>query len=56
MLDRAMKGHLTRVTVQPARYSSFDPDRWWETRAGTRAEIIELQRLLLDFVLHPISL
>jgi uncharacterized SAM-binding protein YcdF (DUF218 family) len=34
VLDRVMKGHPTRVTVQPARYSSFDPDRWWETRGG----------------------
>jgi hypothetical protein len=55
VLDRAMKGHLTRVTVQPARYSNFDPDVWWKTRAGIRTEIIELQKLLLDFVLHPIS-
>ena len=35
VLDRAMKGHPTRATVQPARYSSFDPDRWWETRAAS---------------------
>jgi hypothetical protein len=55
VLDRDMKGHLTRVTVQPARYSSFDPDRWWETRSGARIEINELQKLLLDVVLHPIS-
>ena len=34
VLDRVMKGHSTRVTVQPARYSNFDPDRWWETRGG----------------------
>ena len=54
VLDRAMKGHLTRVTIHSARYSSFDPDRWWETRSGTRAEIIELQKLLLDVVLNPI--
>jgi hypothetical protein len=50
-----MKGHPTRVTVQPARYSNFDPDRWWETRGGVRTEIIELQKLLRDVVLHPIS-
>ena len=31
-----MKGHPTHVTVQPARYSIFDPDRWWETRGGIR--------------------
>lgn len=53
VLDRAMKGHPTRVMVQPARYSSFDPDRWWETRGGIRTEIIELQKLLLDILLHP---
>src|SRR6202045_926789 len=55
VLDRVMRGHPTRVTVQPSRYSSFDPDRWWETRGGVRTEIIELQKLLLDFVLHPMS-
>jgi hypothetical protein len=55
VLDRAMKGHSTRVTVQPARYSNFDPDRWWETRGGIRTEIFELQKLALDIVLHPIS-
>jgi hypothetical protein len=55
VLDRAMKGHLSRVTVQPARYSSFDPDRWWETRGGTRIEIVELQKLVFDVILHPMS-
>jgi hypothetical protein len=55
VLDRVMEGHPTRVTVRSARYSSFDPDRWWETRGGVRTEIVELQKLLLDFVLHPVS-
>jgi hypothetical protein len=55
VLDRVMKGHATRVTVQPARYSSFDPDRWWNTRNGVRTEIVELQKLMLEVVLHPIS-
>jgi hypothetical protein len=55
VLDRVMKGQPTRVTVQPARYSSFDPDRWWETRVGVRTEIVELQKLVLDVVLHPMS-
>ncbi len=55
VLDRVMKGHPTRVTVQAARYTPFDPDRWWETRRGVRAEIVELQKLLLDVVLHPLS-
>ena len=55
VLDRVMKGHPTRVTVQPAPYSSFDPDQWWETRDGVRTEIFELQKLLLDVALHPMS-
>ena len=55
VLDRATKGHPTHVAVQAARYSSFDPDQWWETRSGTRREIKELQKLLLDIVLHPTS-
>ena len=55
LLDRDMKGHPTNFTVQAARYSSFDPDRWWETRSGVRTEFVELQKLLLDVVLHPMS-
>jgi hypothetical protein len=55
VLDRVMKSHPTRVTVRPARYSSFDPNRWWETRRGVRIEIVELEKLLLDVVLHPMS-
>ena len=55
VLDRAMKGHPTHVTVRTAHYSNFDPDRWWETRAGVRTEIIELQKLVLEVVLHPLS-
>ena len=35
--------------------ASFHPDRWWDTRGGIRTEIIELRKLLLDLVLHPMS-
>jgi hypothetical protein len=55
ILDRTMKGHSTRVSVRAASHSNFDPDRWWETRGGVRIEIIELQKLLLDVTLHPMS-
>jgi hypothetical protein len=54
MLDRVMKSHPTRVAVRSEHYSTFDPDRWWKTREGVRTEIIELQKLILEVVLHPI--
>jgi hypothetical protein len=53
VLDRSMKGHPTHVMVQPEHYSSFDPERWWESRTGIRTEIIELQKLGLDIIRHP---
>jgi hypothetical protein len=56
LLHRVMKGHPARVTVRSEHYSGFDPDRWWETRDGARKVIIELQKLVLDIVLHPISI
>jgi hypothetical protein len=55
VIARVMKGHSTTVIVQPTRYSSFDPDRWWKTRDGIRAEIAEFEKLALEVVLHPIS-
>jgi len=44
-----------RMTIRMTRYSQFDPDRWWETRAGSRILIIEFQKLVLDLALHPLS-
>jgi hypothetical protein len=56
VLNRAMKSDgRIRVFVRPSRYSNFDPDTWWHSRSGIRTEIVELQKLLLDFVGHPIS-
>jgi hypothetical protein len=55
VLDRLMRGHPTRVSVRAERYSAFDPDRWWQTRDGTRAELVEFEKLVLDVALHPFS-
>ncbi len=55
VLDRAMKGHPADVRMRAARHSGFDPDQWWKTRGGVRTEIVELQKLLLDLALHPVS-
>jgi hypothetical protein len=54
VLRRGMKGYGTRVIVRPARHSTFEPDAWWQTRGGIRIQVIELQKLILDVVLHPV--
>jgi uncharacterized SAM-binding protein YcdF (DUF218 family) len=53
--NRAVEGHDIKVSVRVTRYSPFNPDRWWQTRDGTRTGIIELQKLLLDILIHPMS-
>ena len=55
ILRRSLHGHHISITLQNSRYSLFDPDGWWKTRAGVRAGIFELEKLLLDFVRHPFS-
>lgn len=55
VLHRSFAGYPTKVTIRSARYSSFDPDRWWHTREGIRIEIVELQKLLFDLARHPLS-
>jgi hypothetical protein len=54
-LHRAMKGRSTVVLVRPAYHSEFDPDNWWRKRGGIRTEIVELEKLMLDVLLHPLS-
>ena len=54
-IDRSMKGHQTRITIRGSRYSTFDPDRWWETRDSVRTAIIEFQKLTLDLIMHPLQ-
>ena len=52
VVDRVIKGHATRVTVQPARYSSFDPDRWWETRSGRQRSLSSRSSCLIWFCIQ----
>ena len=54
VLRRAMKGSATAVMVRRSRYSEFDPDCWWRKRSDLRVGIIELEKLFLDVVRHPL--
>jgi len=55
VLHRAMRGTRTRIIVWYSHYSSFDPNSWWQTRNGVRIAIEEYQKLLLDFLSHPLG-
>ena len=55
VLTRSMRGHHTRIIVHCTPYSTYDPSRWWQSRDGTRTEIVEMEKLLLDIVRHPVS-
>jgi len=55
ILHRALRGNRIGITVIASPYSSFNPDSWWKTRAGTRTEIVESEKLLLDMIRHPFS-
>jgi hypothetical protein len=55
ILRRALRGSRIDIVVLSSPYSNFNPDTWWKTRAGTRTEIIELEKLILDVAFHPFS-
>ena len=55
MFNRTLEGGDIKIAVRVSRYSAFDADSWWQSRDGTRTGIIELQKLLLDLALHPVS-
>jgi len=52
VLRRSMRGSPVQVRVRPSRFSSFDPDSWWLTRAGMRTQLVETEKLLLDIATH----
>lgn len=56
VLQRSMSGYDISMAIRPSRYSAFDPDQWWRSRGGIRTGIVELQKLVLDFALHPVTL
>jgi len=55
VLHRALNGQSVTLIIRPSRYSKFNPENWWQTRENLKTGIIELQKLVIDYVLHPIS-
>lgn len=55
IMHRALEDKAVSALVVSARFSTYEPDRWWKTRTGVRTTVIELQKLLLDVVTHPFN-
>lgn len=55
VLRRSMAQCDANVSVRIARFSEFDPDHWFESRAGLRIGLVELEKLMLDILRHPLS-
>lgn len=55
VLRRAMKDRQTTVAIRCARFSSFSSERWWQNRGSARLGIVEMEKLLLDVMRHPLS-
>jgi hypothetical protein len=53
IMHRALEDKAASVLVVSARFSTYEPDRWWKTRAGVRTTLVELEKLLVDVVTHP---
>jgi hypothetical protein len=44
-----------RFIIRRSRYSAFTPDHWWQDRSTVRTGLVELQKLAVDVVVHPLS-
>ena len=36
-------------------FQAFTPDHWWQDRSTVRTGLVELQKLAVDVVVHPLS-
>jgi uncharacterized SAM-binding protein YcdF (DUF218 family) len=54
VLARELEPVGTAVAVRPARHSDFDASQWWRTTDGRRIAIVEWQKLIVDWMSHPL--
>ncbi len=52
-LSRVWPGDVPRAAVRTAKFSPFRENDWWQSRLTLRDGVFELQKLALDYALHP---
>lgn len=55
VLRRAWRADGPLPAVIATRFSRYRPSDWWQSRSTLREGIVELEKLLLDFMLHPLG-
>jgi hypothetical protein len=55
VVRRSLRDQPTTVIIRPTRYARFDPDHWWQTRDNMRTGVVELEKLIVDVLIHPLS-
>jgi hypothetical protein len=57
IMRRDVQDPTLRIVIVGSPYSDsgFAPGKWWKSRGGIRTEIVEGEKLLLDFIRHPFS-
>jgi len=55
IMERTLGSEGIRYTIRYSHYGEFNPDSWWLDRGAARIEVMESQKLLLDYLQHPLS-
>ncbi|MGE0446478.1 MAG: hypothetical protein AB7P99_14725 [Vicinamibacterales bacterium] len=54
-LERQWPDPVSAPAVLGTRYHAFRSDDWWRERSTLREGIVEIEKLLLDYLRHPLS-
>ena len=52
-LKRVWPEHVPPPAITSPRHNSFRPEDWWTSRRTLREGVVELQKLGLDYLMHP---
>ncbi|MGE5243908.1 MAG: hypothetical protein ACM3SQ_06750 [Betaproteobacteria bacterium] len=52
-LERAIGSRGPAVEIRNTRYDPFRAATWWQTRTTARDGIVEIEKLVLDYAMHP---
>jgi uncharacterized SAM-binding protein YcdF (DUF218 family) len=55
VLAREWPAELSAPAIISTTFSQFDPQQWWRSRTMLREGIIELEKLLLEYLTHPLG-